>query len=267
MSTLRRYSQIYLLLLRNSLIREMNFKANFLLWTLVELLWFGGQILFIDTLFRHTGAIGDWTRWHVVALVGTHQLIAQLFQAIFYVNLSNLPELVRTGKLDLLLTQPVDAQFAVSTRQFGPDNLINAALGLLITLFGLHHLDVRPSPSHIAVYSLLVLTGISVHYSVMFSLSALSIWMTRAQGLVFAYFNLFNVGRYPDSVFKGSFRRILGVLPPVILVAALPARWLTFPSQSPWSITLELLTGTLACAILTRLLWKKALRSYGSASS
>jgi ABC-2 type transport system permease protein len=101
----------------------------------------------------------------------------------------------------------------------------------------------------------------------MFSLSTLSIWMTRAQGLVFAYFNLFNVGRYPDSVFKGSFRRILGVLPPVILVAALPARWLTFPSQSPWSITLELLTGTLACAILTRLLWKIALRSYGSASS
>lgn len=267
MSTIGRYLQIYRLLLRNSLIREMNFKANFLLWTLVELFWFGGQILFIDTLFRHTNAIGDWTRWHMVTLVGTHQLIAQLFQAIFYINLSNLPELVRTGKLDLFLTQPIDAQFAVSTRQFGPDNLINAALGLLITLFGLHHLNVRPSAPHVLVYSLLVLSGIAVHYSVLFSLSTLSIWMTRAQGLVFAYFNLFNVGRYPDSVFKGAFRRILGVIPPVILVAALPARWLTFPSQSPWISTLELLAGTLTCSILTRQLWQKALRSYGSASS
>lgn len=267
MSTPGRYLQIYLLLLRNSLIREMNFKANFLLWTLVELLWFSGQILFIDTLFRHTNTIGDWTRWHLVALVGTHQLIAQLFQAIFYINLSNLPELVRTGKLDLLLTQPIDAQFAVSTRQFGPDNIINASLGLLITVYALHHLHIRPSPAHAVVYALLVLTGVSVHYSVMFSLSTLSIWMTRAQGLVFAYFNLFNVGRYPDSVFKGSFRRVLGLIPPVILVATVPARWLTVPTGSPWTITLELVAGTVTCAICTRLLWNRALRSYGSASS
>ena len=264
---LRRYFEIYLLLLRNSLIREMNFKANFLLWTLVELLWFGGQILFIDTLFRHSSSIGDWTRWHVVTLVGTHQLIAQLFQAVFYINLSNLPELVRTGKLDLLLTQPIDAQFAVSTRQFGPDNVLNALLGLLITLYGLHELQITPSFPRILLFAILILTGISIHYSVMFSLSALSIWMTRAQGLVFAYFNLFNVGRYPDSVFRGAFRRILGLMPPVILVATVPARWLTFPADEPWAFTAELLSGTLACAILTRLLWLKALRCYGSASS
>jgi viologen exporter family transport system permease protein len=34
-------------MLRNSLIREMAFKANFLLWMGVELLWFIGQIVFI----------------------------------------------------------------------------------------------------------------------------------------------------------------------------------------------------------------------------
>ena len=42
-----RYLKIYALLLRNSLIREMSFKANFLLWTVVEVLWFFGQVLFI----------------------------------------------------------------------------------------------------------------------------------------------------------------------------------------------------------------------------
>ena len=33
-------------MLRNSMIREMAFKANFLLWMGVELLWFIGQIVF-----------------------------------------------------------------------------------------------------------------------------------------------------------------------------------------------------------------------------
>ena len=41
---LRRYIEIYSIMLRNSLIREMSFKANFLLWMLVEVLWFVGQI-------------------------------------------------------------------------------------------------------------------------------------------------------------------------------------------------------------------------------
>src|SRR5256885_2364984 len=110
---MRRYIEIYSIMLRNSLIREMSFKANFLLWMIVG----------------NVDRIGDWTKWEVVLLVGTHQMIAQLFQAFFFVNVANIPELVRTGRLDSLLVLPIDSQFAVSTKQFGLDSIINAALG------------------------------------------------------------------------------------------------------------------------------------------
>src|SRR5215207_5631592 len=129
-------------MVRNSLIREMNFKANFLLWMVVELFWFLGQIVFIEVLFQYVDQIGDWGKWDVVALVGTHQLIGQIFQAFFYVNIANLPELVRTGKLDLMLLLPVDAQFAVSTRQFGMDNIVNAGVGIGIVSFAMAKLGV-----------------------------------------------------------------------------------------------------------------------------
>src|SRR3954468_19369075 len=121
-----RYLEIYWLMIRNSLIRELSFKANFILWLLVEFLWFCANLVFIEVIFQYVDRIGDWSKWQVVALFGTHQLIAQLFQGLFYVNLANLPDLVRTGKLDLMLLLPVDAQFAVSTRQFGLDNIVNA---------------------------------------------------------------------------------------------------------------------------------------------
>jgi len=83
MNTLRRYFQIYRIMWRNSLIREMNFKANFLLWMLVEMLWFFGQLVFINVLFGYVNKIGDWTKWEVVLLIGTHQIIGQIFQAFF----------------------------------------------------------------------------------------------------------------------------------------------------------------------------------------
>src|SRR5438477_9213267 len=105
-------------MLRNSLIREMSFKANFLLWMVVEVLWLLGHIVFFRISFGSVNHIGDWSKWEVVLLVGTHQIIAQLFQARFFVNVANVPELVRTGKLDSLLVLPIDSQFAVSTKQF-----------------------------------------------------------------------------------------------------------------------------------------------------
>src|SRR5438128_10385081 len=116
-------------MLRNSLIREMSFKANFLLWMVVEILWFCGQIVFFSIIFGNVDHIGDWTKGEVVLLIGTHQIIAQLFQAFFFVNVANIPELVLTGRLDSVLVLPVDSTFAVSTKQFALDSIVNAGSG------------------------------------------------------------------------------------------------------------------------------------------
>ena len=86
------YLEIYWLMIRNSLIREMNFKANFLLWMVVEFLWFLGQILFLEVLYGQVDSIAGWSKWECVLLIGTHQFTSQIFQAFFYDNLSELPE-------------------------------------------------------------------------------------------------------------------------------------------------------------------------------
>src|SRR3954470_22785563 len=147
---MRRYLEIWGIMLRNSLIRELSFKTNFILWMVVEVLWFCGQIVFFNIIFGQVDRIGDWTKWEVILLVGTHQMIAQLFQAFFFVNVSNIPELVRTGKLDSLLALPIDSQFAVSTKQFGLDSVINAILGAIVVCVALTKLHVMPAPGMIA---------------------------------------------------------------------------------------------------------------------
>src|SRR5438128_11135160 len=102
----------------NSLIRELSLNAKFILWMLVEVLWFLGQIVFFSIIFGSINQIGDWSKWEVVLLVGTHQIIAQLFQAFFFVNVAYIPDLAPTGRLDSLLVLPIDSQFAVSSKQF-----------------------------------------------------------------------------------------------------------------------------------------------------
>jgi len=105
-----RYAGIYGALFKNSVTREMMFKGNFLLWIIVELLWFGLQLSFIGVLYLHTEHIGSWTKWEVILLIGTSAFIQQLYQAFFLINCTNLSELVRTGKMDFLLLLPVNTR-------------------------------------------------------------------------------------------------------------------------------------------------------------
>jgi ABC-2 type transport system permease protein len=264
---MNRYWQIYKLLVRNSVIREMSFKANFLLWIITELLWFLGQIVFIDVLFLYVDRIGDWTKWEVVLLIGTHQMIAQIFQAFCYVNLANLPELVRTGRLDLMLLLPIDTQFAVSTRQFGLDNLVNAGVGVAFVIFSLDKLGRTPHVSQVCWYVCAIPLGAAVHYAIMFSLATTSFWIVRAQGLIYGYFNLVNISRYPEQVFGGVFKFVFTWFIPVILVANAPARILARTSANPLALVLQLGFAAGLALVLSRLLWSVALRRYASASS
>lgn len=266
-ATLRKYQAVYAIMLRNSLIREMNFKANFLLWMGVELLWFLGQIIFLEVIFQYTDRIGDWTKWEVVLLVGTHQIIAQMFQAFFYVNLANLPELVRTGKLDFLLLQPIDPQFAVSTKQFGLDNLVNAGIGVGFVLVALFKLQIVPTPGQIALYLAAITLGIAIHYSIFLALASVSFWIIRAQGLIYGYYSLFNLGRYPDVIFRGAFKFFFSWVIPIIVVTNIPTRILIRASESPALLIAQLAAAALLVVVATRVFWRLALRHYSSASS
>src|SRR6185369_3910916 len=122
--------------------------------------------------------------------------------------LAELPDLIRTGRLDLMLLLPVDAQFAVSTRKFGMDNVVNALVGVAIVIFCLFKLQVVPQAHQVALYIVAIGLGIAVHYSVLFGLATLAIWIMRAQGLIYGYYNVFNIARYPDVVFHGAFKII-----------------------------------------------------------
>ncbi len=264
---MQRYFEIYGIMLRNSLIREMSFKANFVLWMLVEVLWFCGQILFFSIIFGQVDRIGDWTKWEVVLLVGTHQMIAQLFQAFFFVNLSNIPELVRTGKLDSLLVLPLDSQFAVSTKQFSLDSVINGLLGGVVVLVSLSRLGIVPNATSVAIYLVALGFGVAVHYSIMLSLAAVSFWIVRAQGLVYGYFNFLNIARYPDVIFPRLFRFVFGWIIPVVIVANIPARLLIKPLGQPGWLMFHLVAAAAIVFWLSRIFWRFALRHYSSASS
>ena len=263
---LKRYLGIYTALWKNSVTRETMFKGNFLLWIFVEFLWFGLQLSFISVLYLHTDQIGTWTKWQVVMLIGASHFIQQTFQAFFLINCTNLSELVRTGKLDFLLLLPVNTRFVVSLRQVDLGAFVNGASGLAVMAFAAKQLHYVPQITHLLGFFALCFAGILIHYSLMFLLATISFWTVRAQGIVWGYYNLFNIARMPDEAFSGLFKAIFTFALPMLLVSNVPVRLLVDKMDSPLSALLLVLM-SLACFVVSELGWRASVRHYTSASS
>ena len=265
-SAFRRYLTIYAALWKNSIIREMGFKTNFILWIFVELLWFALQLSFITVIYAHTDHIGDWTKWQVVLLMGTAHFIQQIFQAFFLTNCIEVSELIRTGRLDFMLLLPVNTRFLISLRKVDLGSFINAASALVVVGYSLHRLALVPSGAQFLSFAFIAVAGILIHYSLMFLLTTVSFWTVRAQGIVWGYYNLFNISRLPDSAFSGGFKAVFTFVLPMLLVANVPAKVLVDKLHSPWEVAL-LFAMTLVCAIVSELVWRFSVQRYTSASS
>ncbi len=263
---LRRYIKLYAALWKNSVTREMSFKGNFILWIVVELLWFGLQLSFVSVVFSQTETVGTWTRWEMVLLVGASNFIQQLYQAFFLTNCTNLSELVRTGKMDFLLLLPANTRFLVSLRVVDLGAFVNALFALCVMVYAAGKLQLHPQAVQILGFLALCGVGILIHYSLMFILATISFWTVRAQGIVWGYYNLFNIARMPDEAFRGAFKGVFTFALPVLLVSNVPTRVLADKASSPASWALLLGLG-LVWAGISEWFWRLSVRRYTSASS
>ena len=262
---LRRHAAIYLALWRNSVVREMSFKSNFLLWIVVELLWFGLQLGFIGVIYLHTDHIASWSKWQVVLLVGASQFIQQIFQAFFLTNCVQLSELIRTGRLDFMLLLPMNTRFLISLRQVDLGGFVNAASALAVMGYAARQLHLVPDAAQAAGFLMLCVAGILIHYSLMFLLASVAFWTVRAQGIVWGYYSLFNIARNPDSAFQGFFRAFFTFAIPMLLVANVPVKLLLnlgSPREIFW-----LLGMSVVCFVVSELFWRFSMRHYASASA
>ena len=261
-----RYLKLYGALWKNSLIREMGFKTNFLLWIVVELLWFTMQLAFIAVIYQHTDHIVDWSKWQVVLLMGASHFIQQVFTALFLSNCVQLSEHIRTGRMDFFLLLPINTRFLISLRQVDLGAFVNAASAVVVMFYAGRQLGLTPSVAQIAGFLILCVCGLLIHYSLMFLLTSISFWTVKAQGIVWGYYNLFNLARLPDSAFRGFFKAFFTFAIPMLLVANVPAKLLVGKLSSPRDMLL-LLAMSVILLVVSEAGWRFSLRRYTSASS
>lgn len=279
-----RYGRVFLTFARNSLIRDMTFRANFIFQCISSIAWTAMNIGFYLIIFRFTSMIGEdtgWKRDEFMLFLATVWFINSLVQAFFMPNMNEFSELIRTGGLDFALLKPIDTQFLVSFRRIEWSALSNFAAGILIAGISLYGMATRavdpvyPSVITVGLYLFYIGCGVAIMYSVMICLAATSVWLGRNQSLYDFWFYITNFSRYPMEIYNTPMGKpLLGFftfIVPVLVVVNVPARILAQPlrPRADWELPLAIwaIFSTVISLMLSRWLFRRSLKSYRSASS
>ena len=278
------YSRVLLTFARNSLIRDMTFRTNFLLETVSSASWTLMNVGFYLLVFHHTPYIGPdtgWGQFEFFVFLATSWFINSLVQAFLMPNAQEFSELIRTGNLDFALLKPIDTQFLISFQRVEWSSLVNVLSGLVLLTISLWKLTTRPvdplvlSPASVVLYPFYILCGVCILYSLMISLAATSIWLGRNQSLYNFWFYITNFARYPMEIYQRGWGMplwtVFTFVIPVLVVVNVPARLLAQP-LSPrawweWPLAGFAVLATLASLTISRWVFQQALHGYRSASS
>src|SRR3989338_231797 len=109
-----RYLKLFIQFIRSNVIREIEYRGNFVISVFVTFLWVVFQVLIAKFYFHFTANIAGWNEAQVFFLIGTTRLVRGLFNLFAYINLIYLPDEVNRGNFDLTLLRPVNTLFITS---------------------------------------------------------------------------------------------------------------------------------------------------------
>ena len=269
------YAAILATVARNSLIREMTFRVNFIAHSIAIMSWTGLQLVFYNIIFQFRDSIGKdtgWTRYPFFVFLGTVMVVNSLMQTFFLPNLREFSEMIRKGNLDFVLLKPIDTQFLVTFNRIDWSSLSNFALGIGVIVYAMIQMQYMPEVLQLLLFPVYLIVGVSIYYSTILLMSCSSVWMGRNQSLDQLWFYITTFSRYPLEIYQGSLglpiRWIFTTVFPVLLVVNVPARVLAKPLTME---QLPLAGYAVVVAILglffSRMLFKFSLNKYRSASS
>lgn len=267
-----RYLRILGLFLRNSLVRELSFRWNFVIEFITMGFWFTAQFVLFDIIYGNVREINGWNRYEFFAFLATGMTINTIIEAFFMPNCANFSELIRTGNLDFALLKPIDTQFLISFEKLELGALSNLVLSLGLMTYAVTHLPQPPGVVQVLMALTMIGVGVAFYYSLMIMLASTSIWLGRNQGLYDFWFYITVFARYPRNIYGGSLagdllRLTFSYAIPILLVVAVPAELVTGKLLAPTRISLVAITAAVVGLVVSRWVFTRALASYRSASS
>lgn len=262
---MKRYIRLFTTFAKISLIRNMEFKSNFLMTLALEVAWTMVTFFTITIVFSQTNSMGGWSKGEVFLIYALFRLSSALSAMFTRINIEKLPELINTGEFDFVLVKPVNHFFLTIFRHMAIDRISQLIAGLLLVWYSYTLMQL---PLTIFVWIQVIMfaiIGTVIRTAISLLIHLPSFKLQQVQNFLRLELTFTTTARFPRIVYPVGLRFFLSFIVPVLFIAAVPAELILGKSSLFW---LGLLLGTaIGLGYLSYSLFNLALKYYSSASS
>jgi ABC-2 type transport system permease protein len=244
---------------------ELQYRANFFLQLLQSAVAIGTALVVLKLIYSKTEALNGWSESELLVVMGMQILLGGVIRTSIQPNMERMMEEVRDGKLDFALTKPEDSQVLVSVREVRIWRAVDVFAGALVIAYGVLGLERSVDVGDAALFVGTLGLGAAMIYCFWLIISTLAFWVVNVWSVVELFDGVYQVGRFPVSIYPGWLRIGATFLVPIAFAITVPAEAVT--SRLEWD-TVALAIGFAAVLFaFTRWWWRFGLRSYSGASA
>ncbi len=258
-----RYLHLLATQLRASLLLAMQYRADFALDGVVEVLWMATAIVPLFVVYQARASVAGWTFGEALLVMGWFTFLQAVLEGAINPSLASVVEHIRKGTLDFVLVKPADAQFLVSTARFMPWRSVNVVTAVGLFAWGFHLIGRGPSATAVATAALAAVLAVVVLYSLWILTVSAAFYVVRIDNLSFLFSAVFDAGRWPITVFRGVVRLVFTFVVPLALMTTYPAQALL--GTLPGSTLLGAIAGAALAFAIARAVWIASIARYTSA--
>jgi ABC-2 type transport system permease protein len=260
-----RYLRLVGVQLRTSVAQAMAYRANFIVQGLTSIAFLALALLPLVVLFDKRDSVAGWTRSDALIVMSYFMGLKAVLEGVVSPSLVDLVERIRSGAFDYALLKPIDAQALVSTAHYEPWKVFDllGAIGVAVYAFTLR--GHAPALPDLALGIALFIAGVLAMYSLWIVCAAASFWVVRMDNLIYLLGAIFDTARFPVQIFSGVWRLVFTFVIPVAIMTTFPAMALL--GRLDANRALATIGGALLMLVLSRVVWRAAIRNYTSASS
>ncbi len=266
MKEMKKHLALWGLLIKNSLMSQLEYRANFFTGIAMELGYFLAKVVYMIVIYKTGVPINGLTPDEVMVFFGTYMIATGPYAGLYMMNLFNIGKQVQTGDLDLLLVKPVSLQFILTLKRsdlsiFAADTL----LGIAAVTVGLVRMAMPLGILDLLGYLGYMVSGSLIAYSLFLLPQVLAFRLVKTNALAGLVDSSWDFNNLPMGIYNRLIQQIGVFVLPIFVITNFPALFLLKkmdPLYAVWGVL-----GPIIWFALASYLFNRGLKHYQSASS
>lgn len=265
MKKIRHQFKMYLKMFQASIKSLAEYRVDFFVGLVSQLLYELIQIVFVIIVFQNTETIQGWNFYEVLLLCGLLNVsmgyVDFFFEEMYEVG----PHYMKDGTFDILLLRPIHPLLSIMANSRSLTSLGNILLGLFLCGYSLFHLHIPITLSTILFLLFITFIGGMIIGAIITLLCVSSFWVWDSNEIMWSAFQFHRFAQYPLTIYNSIIKFILIVVTPFAFVSFFPASFLLGRDYGTLSFIAPIVA--LLFWVITIKMWNWGMKFYKSSGS